>query len=92
MLSSRVQAFLGGRPADVGLRLVLLSLIVGVLLHWLDIRPPDLLAFMDRAVEWIRNLGTGAIRQLFGYILTGAVIVLPLWLILRLVEIRQGRR
>jgi hypothetical protein len=80
--------FLGGSPLGVFWRLFFLSLIVGALLMWLDIRPYDIFEALVRFAHRIWALGFDAIRQVADYLLAGAVIVVPLWFISRLVSRR----
>jgi uncharacterized oligopeptide transporter (OPT) family protein len=83
--------FLGGTPGSVLLRLFFLSLIVGALLMWLDIRPVDLVQGVIRFVHRIWSLGFDALREMGDYIVAGAMIVVPLWLIARLFNMREPR-
>ena len=80
--------FLGGSPVHVFLRLLVLSLLVGALLMWLDIRPYDIIDGVVRFAHRIWALGFDAIRQLGDYILAGAIIVVPVWFISRLLSSR----
>jgi hypothetical protein len=83
--------FLGGTPIDVALRLFFLSLVVGALLMWLDIRPADVITEVVHFVQRLWAMGFASIRELGNYLLAGAVIVLPVWLILRLLNFRAPR-
>jgi hypothetical protein len=83
--------FLGGSPVGVFLRLVFVSLIVGAFLMWLDIRPVDIFRGITDLVNRIWGLGFDAIREIADYILAGAAIVVPVWLVLRLMNIRNAR-
>jgi Family of unknown function (DUF6460) len=77
-------AFLGGSPLGVIIRLVLLSIVAGVVLDTLGI---NLRNFFDRINALLRNiydLGFGAIDWLLQYLLLGAIVVVPIWLIGRL--------
>ena len=68
------------------LRLLVLSLLVGALLMWLDIRPYDIIEALVRFAHRIWALGFDAIRQLGDYILAGAIIVVPVWFVSRLLS------
>jgi hypothetical protein len=83
--------FLGGTPLNVVLRLFFLSLIVGALLMWLDIRPADIVQGAIRFVQRIWALGFDALRDMGDYLVAGAMIVVPLWLIARLLTMREPR-
>jgi hypothetical protein len=79
-----VQRFLGGSPLAVAFRLILLSILVGVVLAAINFDPLDLLNSIPRLFRWIWNLGFDAINWLWRYFLLGAVIVIPIWLLSRM--------
>ena len=83
--------FLGGSPGGVFLRLLFVSLITGAFLMWLDIRPWDIFRGLKQLVDRIWGLGFDAIREIADYILAGAAIVVPVWLVLRLMNMRNAR-
>jgi hypothetical protein len=89
--STALSRFLGGSPGAVFLRLLFVSLIVGAFLMWLDIRPEDIFRGILQMADHIRRLGFAAVREVANYIFAGAVIVLPIWLVLRLMNMRNGR-
>jgi hypothetical protein len=76
--------FLGGSPLAVLFRLILLSVLVGVVLAAIGFDPWNIVDSLRRLIEWVWNLGFDAINGLWRYFLLGAVIVIPLWLISRL--------
>ena len=83
--------FLGGNPVAVVVRLVILSIVVGIVLSALNIRPDQLLDLTRRLIQRISDLGFGVFETAFGYFLLGAVIVIPIWLIARLFGVmRKG--
>lgn len=84
--------FLGGSPLAVLLRLVLLSVLVGVVLAAIGFDPWNILYSIRRLFDWIYNLGFDAINGLWRYFLLGAVIVVPIWLIARLFNTQSPRR
>jgi hypothetical protein len=74
----------GGNPFGVLLRLALISIVVGIVMKALGI---DLSNFFQRINELLRNiydLGFGAIEWVLEYMLLGALVVVPIWLIARL--------
>ena len=77
---------------SVVVRLFLLSLLVGILLSVFDIRPEELLAdFSDTAVRIFRLL-VSAIEWAVPYVLVGAVVVLPVALVIGLLRLARNRR
>ncbi len=86
-----VTRFFGGSPLAVLGRLLLVSILVGVILSVLGLDPFDILHSLERLVRSIWNLGFDAFHWLWRYFLLGAVIVIPIWLIMRLVNAPRGR-
>jgi len=84
--------FLGGAPATVAVRLLFVSLLVGALLMWLDLRPIDIFNGVLRFFDRLWTLGFGAVHEVAAYVVAGAVIVVPVWLVLRLMQMRQANR
>lgn len=86
MSDQRLSRFLGGSPGHVIVRLVFLSFVVGFILSALDLNP---LQIVDLAVHFVQRLwdmGFDAIGSLFRYLILGAVIVVPLWLVSRFLQ------
>jgi Family of unknown function (DUF6460) len=82
---------MGGSPGAVVVRLIVLSFLVGALLMWLDVRPQDVWFAFERFARRIWSLGFDAIRQLGDYLAAGALIVVPVWLVVRLLNLRSLR-
>jgi hypothetical protein len=76
--------FLGGSPVAVAFRLILLSILVGVVLAAIGFDPLDILQSIRRLFMRIWDLGFDAVNWLWRYFLLGAVIVIPIWLLSRL--------
>ena len=89
MSDSAVSRFLGGSPLAVLFRLFLVSVIVGAFLMLLDIRPAAMLATLQRLMRRLFSLGFEAVMELGEYFLAGALLVLPIWLVLRLLNWRR---
>ena len=81
----------GGSPLAVLARLVLVSILVGVVLAALGLDPFDIMRSVERLIRHIWNMGFDAIRWLWGYFLLGAVIVIPIWIIMRIVNAPRGK-
>ena len=90
-MADKINRFLGGSPLAVLGKLILLSILIGVVLSALGLDPLNILASLQRVVRDIWNMGFDAVRWLWQYFLLGAVIVIPVWLILRLVRAPKGR-
>jgi hypothetical protein len=86
-----VSRFFGGPPLSVLFRLVLLSILVGVILEALGFDPWNIIDSLQRLLRRIWDLGFDAVRYLWRYLLLGAVIVVPIWFLLRLARAPRGR-
>jgi hypothetical protein len=89
--NNALENFLGGSPLNVAVRLLFISLVVGALLMWLELRPMDILRGVQAFIDRISALGFGAVKELASYVLAGAVFVVPAWFVLRLLNV-GGRR
>ncbi|BAT59292.1 hypothetical protein GJW-30_1_01823 [Variibacter gotjawalensis] len=85
--------FLGGPPTAVAFRLILLSILVGVVLAALGLDPANILRSVERLFRGVWEMGWDAVSWVWRYFLLGAVIVLPIWFVARLVKSgsRQAR-
>lgn len=89
-MSSNINRFLGGSPASVIVKLVFLSLLVGALMALLGLTPTLLI---DRVASFVRaliDLGFDAFGDVALWIVYGAVIVVPIWLLSRIFGGRTG--
>lgn len=89
-MSGAVSRFLGGSPGRVVFQLIALSFVVGVILSLLGVSPFDILSGLERLVQRIYNMGFDTIEWAVRYFLLGAVIVVPIWFIMRLFRMGRG--
>ncbi len=82
---------LGGPPVAVAARLVFASLVVGAAMIWLRIEPTDVLVAVANFAHHLYVMGFLAAGQLGRYALAGAAIVVPLWIVARLLSFRGTR-
>ena len=92
MANNVVSRFLGGPPLAVLARLVLLSIVVGVILSAVGLDPWNIVQSIERLIRKVWDMGFDAIRWLWQYFLLGAVLVVPIWLLVRLTRGAGGRR
>jgi hypothetical protein len=90
-MAGKVDRFLGGSPLAVLFKLILLSILIGVVLSALGLDPRNIFASLKRLILTVWDMGFDAIEWLWSYFLLGAVIVIPIWLILRLFRAPRGR-
>jgi Na+/H+-dicarboxylate symporter len=88
--------FFGGNPVAVIVRLVILSIVVGIVLSALNIRPTEIIYHIRRLFQRLYDLGFASIESVLEFFLIGAVIVIPIWVIARLFGLMRkgddGRR
>jgi Na+/H+-dicarboxylate symporter len=84
-----VNRFFGGSPLSALVRIILLSILVGVILSALGLDPRDIWRSIERLARSVWDMGFDAVVWVWRYFLLGAVIVVPIWLLLRLA--RSGR-
>jgi hypothetical protein len=83
--------FFGGPPLSVVFRLVLLSILIGVILEVLGLDPWNIIASLRTLALRVWDMGFDAVRWLWRYLLLGAAVVVPVWLIVRLTRAARGR-
>ena len=84
MANNTANRFFGGSPLSVLLRLVLISVLVGVILSAIGLDPWNIIPSVRRLIFTIWDMGFDAVAWLWRYFLLGAVIVIPIWLLMRL--------
>jgi Family of unknown function (DUF6460) len=87
-----MERFFGGSPLAVVIQLVIASIIIGVVLSFFGFNPADLYDAVLRLGDWISSLGLDAVKKALRYLLLGAIVVVPLWLIVRIFSYLSPRR
>lgn len=82
--------FLGGSVVGVLVRLIILSIVVGIVLSALGITPDNFFYQINVLLRRIYDLGFGAVESVLGYLILGAMVVVPIWFISRLVKSTRG--
>ncbi len=85
------RSIFGGNPLGVIIRLILLSVVVGIVLSTLGITPANLFQRLDILARRIYDLGFGSVEWLFSHLLLGAMLVVPIWLLARVFGLIGGR-
>ena len=91
MANDMVNRFLGGPALSVLARLVLLSIVVGVILSAIGLDPWNVLNSIERLIRDVWDMGFDALRWLWRYFLLGAALVVPIWLLVRLTRGVSGK-
>lgn len=88
---TNVTRVLGGTPLAVAGRLILVSILVGVVLSVLGLDPWNIVQSVRFLFQRLWDLGFDAFHWLWRYFLLGAVIVIPIWAIARVVNAPRGK-
>ena len=86
---SALRRFLGGSPTGVFLRLLFLSVLVGAVMSMLGMTPGRLFWHLYDSARALIEVGLASLHDFGGWILAGAIVVVPLWLIARLVAVSR---
>jgi hypothetical protein len=81
----------GGSPLGVLVRLVLLSILVGFILQTAGISPQEIFNSLQQLVRRVWELGLEPLHWLWRWFILGAVVVLPIWLLIRLTRGLSGK-
>ena len=87
---SALTRFLGDTPLRVVLKLIVVSFLVGLVMSAFGWSPFDILAGIREFLAGIWNMGFRAVERFFGYFLLGAAVVVPAFVILRLLSFRRS--
>lgn len=86
---SALNRFLGDSPLKVLLKLIVISFLVGLVMSAFGWSPLDVLYRIEDFFLGIWNMGFRVFDHFLGYILLGAAIVVPAFLLLRLASFRK---
>jgi Zn-dependent protease with chaperone function len=84
--------FFGDNIGGTLLRLVLLSIVVGIVFSALGITPFNLVDQLERLIRNVMSMGFDAFSWAFKYFLLGALIVFPVWFVVRLFSRKREPR
>jgi hypothetical protein len=86
---SGLDRFLGDSPLRVLLKLLVLSFLVGVVMSAFGWSPLDIFYWVQDTLLRIWNMGFATVDRFLGYMLLGAAIVIPAFIILRILSYRR---
>ena len=89
MANGNIERFLGGSLLSVLVRLLFISLLVGAAMAFLGLSPRALYETAARFLRSISDLGFGAVREVGQWVIAGALLVVPIWLLSRLFAARR---
>lgn len=86
---SAINRFLGDSPLRVIVKLIVVSFLVGIVMATFGWSPWDVYYGVQDFFVGIWNLGFDALYRFWGYLLLGAAIVIPAFIILRILSYRR---
>ena len=89
MSEGSANRFLGDTPLRVLVKLIIVSFVVGIVMSAFGWTPYDVLYGLRDFVLHIWNMGFRAVDRFVGYFLLGAAIVVPAFILLRLLSYRR---
>ena len=88
-MSDGLNRFLGDTPLRVLVKLLILSVVAGFLMSVFGLYPDDILYAVRNFVLDIWHSGFAALGRIGDYLLLGAVIVIPIFIVIRLLTFRR---
>ena len=88
-MSDGLNRFLGDTPLRVLVKLLILSVVAGFLMSVFGLYPDDSLYAVRNFVLDLWRSGFAALGRVGDYLLLGAVIVIPIFIVIRLLSFRR---
>ncbi|MFZ1815402.1 MAG: DUF6460 domain-containing protein [Rhizobiaceae bacterium] len=89
-MSDRITQFLGDTPLRTFVKLAVVSLIVGIIMSALHFTPIEVWYALRDFIQWLYELGYEAFGRIGVYFLYGAMVVVPVFVLMRILAI--GKR
>jgi hypothetical protein len=86
---SALNRFLGDTPLRVVLKLLVLSFLVGIVMSAFNWTPWDILVGVRELIVRIWDMGFAALGRFGDYLLLGAAVVVPVFIVLRILNYRR---
>lgn len=88
-MANGITRFLGDSPGRGAIKLIVVSFVVGIVLTAMNWTPLDFLYRIWDMLVSLWNMGFEAIERFFNYFLMGAIIVIPAFVLLRILNFRR---
>ena len=89
-MSDRFNRLLGDTPGRTIVKLLILSVVDGFIMSMMGLSPWDLVRFIDNGIRELWHSGFRALGRVGDYLLVGAMIVIPVFIILRILNWRKS--
>ncbi|MEM6460594.1 MAG: DUF6460 domain-containing protein [Pseudomonadota bacterium] len=88
-MSGKLTRFLGDTPGRTAVKLIVISFIVGAVMSAFNWYPMDIVYAVRDFLVNLWNLGFAALGRFGDYLLLGAVIVIPVFVVIRVLSFRR---
>ena len=82
-------------PSRIGstiVKLAILSLLIGMALSFFEVSPQRLLENFGETVQDIFEIAVSMVEWAVPYVLLGAVVVVPIWVVFAVLRVTRGRK
>lgn len=86
---SAISRFLGDTPLRVAIKLIVVSFLVGIVMATFGWSPWDIFYRIEGFILGLWDMGFEAIYRFWTYFLLGAAVVIPIFIILRVLSYRR---
>lgn len=86
-MSKPVNSFLGDTPGRVVIKLLVFSILVGIVMTLLGWTPMDVVWKISHFFTSLWSMGFEAFEKLFNVVVVGAAIVIPIFIIMRILNL-----
>jgi ABC-type proline/glycine betaine transport system permease subunit len=90
MMADGLNRFLGDTPMRTIIKLVILCVVVGFIMSTFGLSPMDVLYWVRKTFLDLWRSGFATLGKVGNYMLLGAAIVIPLFIILRILNWRKS--
>lgn len=89
-MSDRFNRLLGDTPGRTIVKLLILSVVVGFVMSMMGLSPWDLVRYVENGIRELWHSGFRALGRVGDYLLVGAMIVIPVFIIMRILNWRKS--
>ena len=89
-MADGVNRFLGDTPARTIIKLVILCVVVGFIMSTFGLYPMDIVTWIRRSFLDLWRSGFAALGKVGDYLLLGAAIVIPVFILIRILNWRKS--
>lgn len=89
-MSDGLNRFLGDSPGRILIKLLIVSVVVGFIMSALGLYPMDIVYWVEGVFRELWHSGFAALGRVGDYLVLGAVIVIPLFIVIRLLNWRKS--